>query len=53
MTVESRLGRGSRFSFTLPRAAKSEQTTLPQAPGSHAQQSPLSRAAGESLGEGG
>ena len=49
MSVESRLGRGSRFSFTLPRAAKSEQTTLSQAPGSHAQQSPLSRAAGEKL----
>ena len=50
MSVESRPGRGSRFSFTLPRAPKSEQTTLPQAPSPHAQQRPLSRAAGEGQG---
>ncbi len=47
MSVESRLGRGSRFSFTLPRAPESEQSTLPQAPSQHARQSPLSRAARE------
>ncbi len=44
INVESRLGRGSRFSFTLPRGRVSEQSTIPEPPSLGAStQSPLSQ----------